>query len=65
MVYAPEHKIESESQMDAVPQDKLQSAYSLWVMVREQVYQNKKVKAYDEQDLQKVTSFETVSTYDK
>ena len=61
MVYAPEHKIESQSDMNSVPQDKLQHAYSLWVMVREQVYQNKKVKAYDEQDLQKVTSFESVS----
>lgn len=35
MVYAPEHKIESEAQMNTVPQDKLNSAYSLWVMVRD------------------------------
>lgn len=38
MVYAPLHKIDSEAQLDTVPQDKLQNAYTLWVMVREQIY---------------------------
>ena len=61
MAYAPLHKIESEAQLQSVPQDKLNSGYTLWVMVREEIYQNKRSRAYDESDLQEVTSFDTVS----
>ena len=35
LVYNPKAKIESESQMSTVPQDKLNAAYTLWVMVHD------------------------------
>lgn len=47
-----------------MPQDKLQRAFTLWVMIREQnTYQKKQAGAYDESDLQEVTSFDTVQTF--
>ena len=64
-VYAPKHKIESESQMSTIPQDKLNSAYTLWVMVHDMQQGmfktgTKKNAGYQD-NLQEVTSFDTVS----
>lgn len=48
--------------MDKVPQDKLHRSYTLWVMLREQnMYAKKQSGAYDQSDLQEVTSFDSVS----
>ena len=53
-------KVENEKKIIEGPQDKLQRSFSLWVMVKDQVYQNKQ-GAYDESDLQEITSFDSVS----
>ena len=64
ILYQPANKIESEDKMDTVPQDKLQRGYTLWVMVKDQnMYQKKMAGAYDQSDLQEVTSFDTVQTF--
>ncbi len=52
--------MENEKKIIDGPQDKLQRSFSLWVMVKDQVYQNKQ-GAYDESDLQEITSFDSVS----
>ncbi|MFN9900073.1 MAG: hypothetical protein ACK55Z_15045 [bacterium] len=52
--------MENEKKIIEGPQDKLQRSFSLWVMVKDQVYQNKQ-GAYDESDLQEITSFDSVS----
>ena len=35
IAYLPAQKVEDESKLSKIPQDKLQKAYSLWVLVRE------------------------------
>ena len=51
--------------MSDTPQDKLNSAYTLWVMVHDMqagVFKPQKPKGGYESNLQEVTSFDTVSS---
>lgn len=61
LTYAPKQKLQNESELAKLPKTKLEKSYSLWVMIREQTFQKKKQDSYDPNELQEITSFDTVS----
>lgn len=42
MIYAPKQKLQTEADLAKTTKTKLEKEYSLWVMIREQVFQKKK-----------------------
>lgn len=62
LIYAPKQKLQTEADLATIKKTKLEKEYSLWVMIREQVFQKKKQDAYDPNELQEIVSFGTVST---
>jgi hypothetical protein len=63
LVYAPKQKLQSEADLAKTKKTKLEKGYTLWVMIREQTFQKKKHDAYDPNELQEITSFDTVSLF--
>jgi hypothetical protein len=61
LIYAPKQKLQTEAELAKTKKTKLEKAYTLWVMIREQTFQKKKQDAYDPNELQEITSFDTVS----
>ena len=61
ITYAPKIKVDSESSLLKLEQTMLQRPYTFWLMIREQDFKNKKKDAYNLDDLQDITSFDSVS----
>lgn len=61
LIYAPKLKVQTEADLAKIKKDKLEKAYTIWVYIREQMFQKKKQQDYDPNELQEIESFDTVS----